>query len=151
MCNETAKKTLSQLGNSNPRPTVYEPVVNRNDSACLTSHNFQLWKVSNGPVAERPEKPAPATERDPAPPVEEPAPVSVEQAVRVAPVEQPIEVPDDAIELSTVRLFRADSDGNDGRKWDGARKWCTSAGMLYVATDGVLRVYGPGAWWGVAE
>ena len=97
------------------------------------------------------EEPAPATERDPAPPVEEPAPVSVEQVVRVAPVEQPIEVPDDAIELSTVRLFRADSDGHDGRKWDGARKWCTSAGLLYVATDGGLRVYGPGSWWGVAE
>lgn len=57
MCDKTAKKTLSQLGNSNPRPTVYEPVANRNNSACLTSHNFQLWKVSNGPVAERPEKP----------------------------------------------------------------------------------------------
>ena len=97
------------------------------------------------------EEPAPATERDPAPPVEEPAPVSVEQVVVAAPVEQPIEVPDDAIELSTVRLFRADSDGHDGRKWDGARKWCTSAGLLYVATDGVLRVYGPGSWWGVAE
>ena len=101
------------------------------------------------------EEPAPATERDPAPPVEEPAPVSVEQAVSPAPIEQPIEqpieVPDDAIELSTVRLFRADSDGHDGRKWDGARKWCTSAGMLFVAEGERLRVYAPGTWWGVAE
>lgn len=88
------------------------------------------------------EEPAPATERDPVPPVEEPAPVSVEQ---------PIEVPDDAIELSTVRLFRADSDGHDGRKWDGARKWCSPAGMLFVAEGERLRVYAPGTWWGVAE
>ena len=97
------------------------------------------------------EEPAPETERDPVPPVEEPAPVSVEQVVRVAPVDQPIEVPDDAIELSTVRLFRADSDGHDGRKWDGARKWCTSAGMLFVDDGARLRVYAPGTWWGVAE
>lgn len=107
--------------------------------------------VSGTSKIEVEEEPAPETERDPVPPAEEPAPVSVEQVVRAEPVDQPIEIPEGAIALSVARLFRADSDGHDGRKWDGARKWCTSAGLLYVATDGGLRVYGPGSWWGVAE